>query len=533
MINFKNIKGNLYGGITSGIIALPLALAFGVASGLGAAAGLWGSILLCLFASIFGGTPTQISGPTGPITVVIAAMVMAHTHDPKLVFMTIMLSGVFQIIFGLLKVGKFVNFVPYPVISGFMSGIGAIIILMQLNPLVGIDFDGSPAQNLFHFVTSLNTMQFQSFLLGMITLGIVFFTPKKLDSKVPAPLIALVFGTFLAIFMNMNVATIGNIPASFPEFSFPLIGFSQLKIVIPLALTLAVLGAIDTLLTSIVADSLTKTKHNSNKELIGQGIGNIVVSLFGGLAGSGATMRTVVNIKSGGNSRISGVIHAIFLIFVVLCFAPVASKIPLAVLAGILIKVGVSIIDYKFLKILRAAPKSDLAVMLFVFLITVLDDLILAVGVGIVLSSLLFAHNISNQMNVKIKEIEPETKTEEDEETSIEEDQQNHIMVMHIKGVFFFGSASQVLARVEHLFDTRHVIIDCQSIKSFDISAVFALEEMILRLLDDDIKVSVVFNNRKLAVNLLRMGLIKFITKDNIFFDVETAIEKAKQKTAC
>lgn len=532
MINFKDLKGNIYGGITSGIIALPLALAFGVASGLGAAAGLWGSILLCLFASIFGGTPTQISGPTGPITVVVAAMVMAHTHNPKLVFMAILLSGIFQIIFGLLKIGKFVNFVPYPVISGFMSGIGAIIILLQLNPLVGIDFDGSPAQNLLHFFTSLNSIDFQSFLLGIITLGIVFFTPKKIDSKIPAPLIALVMGTVLSVILNMNVRTIGEIPASFPDFSFPLIGFSQLKIVIPLALTLAVLGAIDTLLTSLVADSLTKTKHNSNKELIGQGIGNIIVSLFGGLAGSGATMRTVINIKSGGNSRLSGIIHAIFLIFVVLCFAPVASKIPMAVLAGILIKVGVSIIDYKFLKILRAAPKSDLAVMFFVFMITVLDDLILAVGVGIVLSSVLFAHNISNQMNVNIKGIEPEEKTE-DNESSIEEDIVNHIMVMHIKGVFFFGSASQVLARVEHLFDTRHVIIDCQSIKSFDISAVFALEEMILRLKDDEIKVSVVFNNRKLAVNLLRMGLIKFITKDNIFFDVDTAIEKAKQKMEC
>ena len=273
MINFKDLKGNIYGGITSGIIALPLALAFGVASGLGAAAGLWGSILLCLFASIFGGTPTQISGPTGPITVVVAAMVMAHTHNPKLVFMAILLSGIFQIIFGLLKIGKFVNFVPYPVISGFMSGIGAIIILLQLNPLVGIDFDGSPAQNLLHFFTSLNSIDFQSFLLGIITLGIVFFTPKKIDSKIPAPLIALVMGTLLSVILDMNVRTIGEIPASFPDFSFPLIGFSQLKIVIPLALTLAVLGAIDTLLTSLVADSLTKTKHNSNKELIGQEIG--------------------------------------------------------------------------------------------------------------------------------------------------------------------------------------------------------------------------------------------------------------------
>lgn len=531
MINLKNIKGDLYGGITAGVIALPLALAFGVASGLGAAAGLWGAILVCLFASIFGGTPTQISGPTGPMTVVVASLVVAHTGNPALVFMTILLAGLFQIAFGLLKVGKFVNFVPYPVISGFMSGIGAIIIFLQLNPLVGITYEGSPAGNLIHFFTSFDTANFPSLLLGLITLGIVFFTPKKFASKVPPALIALVCCTLLSIWMNMDVKTIGEIPAAFPKFAFPMIGFTDIKIVLPLALTLAVLGSIDSLLTSIVADSLTKTKHRSNKELIGQGIGNMVSSLFGGLAGAGATMRTVVNIKSGGKTRLSGVIHSIFLIMIVLFLAPAAAKIPLAVLAGILVKVGFDIIDYKFLKILRAAPKSDLAVMLFVFLITVLDDLILAVGVGIVLSSVLFAHNISKQINVNIQGVEEDEETNDD--TSIDEDTQNHIMVMHIKGVFFFGSASQVLARIENLLYTKHVIIDCQSIKTFDISAVFALEEMIVRLKDDDIKVSLVFNNRKLAVNLLRMGLIKFVTKDNIFFSVDSAIEKAKQKTEC
>lgn len=524
MFKIKDIKGDIFGGITAGVIALPLALAFGVASGLGAAAGLWGAIIVCIFATLFGGTPTQISGPTGPMTVVVSSIVLANPHNPKLIFITIFLAGLFQIVLGLLKVGKFIKHVPYPVISGFMSGIGAIIILLQLNPLFGIEYEGAPISHLFHFLASLNSANLSSFILGILTLLIVFFTPKKIHSKVPAPLLALIFVTILSIVLNLNVQTIGDIPASFPGFAFPFVHFNEIKLILPLALTLALLGSIDSLLTSLVADSLTKTKHDSNKELVGQGIGNLVTSLFGGLAGAGATMRTVVNIKSGGHSRLSGVIHSFFLILVVLCFAPAASKIPMAVLAGILVKVGFDIIDYKFLRLIKIAPRSDLAVMILVFLITVLDDLILAVGVGIVLSSVLFAINVSKQMNVNISGL---PQNDSDESSTIEECG-NNIMIMHIKGIFFFGSASQVLSRVEQVLDTKHVIIDCQTLKIMDISAVFALEDMVLRLKDHCIDVSLVLNNRKLAGQLLRLGLIKVLSKDNIFFELEKAVEKAK-----
>lgn len=522
-MKLKDIQGNIYGGITAGVIALPLALAFGATSGLGASAGLWGAVIVSLFATIFGGTPSQISGPTGPMTVVVAAMVLANPDNPALIFMTILLAGLFQIIFGVLKIGKFVNYVPYPVISGFMSGIGAIIILLQLNPIIGVSFEGAPISHLFNFFASLKTTDVQSLILGVITLLIVFFTPKKINKKIPATLIALALVTGAAILFNFDVKTIGEIPAAFPNFSFPLIGLDGLKIALPLAFTLAMLGSIDSLLTSLVADSLTKTKHNSNKELIGQGLGNMAASLFGGLAGAGATMRTVVNVKSGGTSRLSGIIHSVFLVFVVLFLAPVASKIPLAVLAGILVKVGFDIIDYKFLKILKLAPKSDLAVMFFVFLITVLDDLIFAVGVGIVLSSVLFAVKISREMSVKI------AVPEEDCEDCLDNDALNHILIMRIKGVFFFGTASQVLSRLEHIMDTQHLIIDCKTIKFMDISAAFALEDMIVRLKDNGIKVSLVLSDRKMAGKLLRYGLIKLISKDNIFFDVETASQKAKQ----
>lgn len=534
MIDFKNIKGDIFGGITAGVIALPLALAFGVASGLGASAGLWGAVIVCLLATLFGGTPTQISGPTGPMTVVVASIVLMNPHNPKIIFMTILLAGFFQIVFGLLKIGKFIKYVPYPVISGFMSGIGAIIVLLQLNPLFGISYEGAPIKHLFHFLTSMDTIHLQSLILGLLTLGIVFFTPKKIESRVPSPLIALVFVTVISIIFNLDVKTIGDIPASFPGFQFPMVHLNEFRLILPVALTLALLGSIDSLLTSLVADSLTKTKHKSNRELIGQGIGNLVASLFGGIAGAGATMRTVVNIKSGGRSRLSGVIHSLFLILVVLCFAPAASKIPMAVLAGILVKVGFDIIDYKFLKILKIAPKSDLAVMILVFLITVLDDLILAVGVGVVLSSVLFSVNISNQMNVKIKEIpgscDENSNPEDCEENCIEADRQNKIMIMHIKGILFFGSASQLLSRLEHLFDTKHVIIDCGTLKSLDISAVFALEDMVVRLKDNGIKVSLVLNNRHLAGKLLRMGLIKVLSRDNICFDLQTAVNKAKNQ---
>lgn len=526
MNEIKNIKGDIYGGITAGVIALPLALALGVASGLGAVAGIWGAIIVCFFATIFGGTPTQISGPTGPMTVVVASVVLMNPNNPKLIFMTILLAGLFQVILGLLKVGKFIKYVPYPVISGFMSGIGAIIILLQLNPLIGISFEGAPIQNLLNFLVSLKSINYQSLFLGLVTLMIVFLTPKKIAAKVPSPLIALVFVSAMSFVLNFDVTTIGEIPASFPQFQFPLINYKEFSIILPLALTLALLGSIDSLLTSLVADSLTKTKHDSNRELVGQGLGNMVSSLFGGLAGAGATMRTVVNIKSGGHSRLSGVIHSLFLVAVILVFAPLAAKIPMAVLAGILVKVGFDIIDYKFLKVLRLAPKGDLAVMVLVFLITVLDDLILAVGIGVVLSSVIFAIKISREMNIKINGL-----AEEDESThedSIEEDKLNNILIMHIRGIFFFGSASQVLSKVENIFDTEHVIIDCQTLKYMDISAVFALEDMIVRLQDSGAKVSLILNSKKLAAKVLKLGLEKLISKSDIFFNVESAIVRAK-----
>lgn len=519
----SNFKGDLLGGITAGVIALPLAIAFGVSSGLGATAGIYGSIIVGMLASIFGGTPTQITGPTGPLTVVIASVIALHSENPNLIFAAIFLSGLFQVILGIFKVGKLVNFIPYPVISGFMSGIGAIIILLQINPFLGIEFAGTPVEGFINAVKSLGNTDMHSVILGLLTLSIVFFTPKKIGKIIPAPLIALIFGTIAAIVFNFDVKTIGEIPRGFPDFNFPAFHISEIEIIIPIALTLAVVGSIDSLLTSLVADSLTKTKHKSDKELIGQGIGNMAASVFGGLVSCGAMMRTAVNIKSGGRTQLSGIIHSIFLIFVIVFLAPAASKIPLAVLAGILIKVGIGIIDYKFIRLLKVAPRNDLLVMLLVFLITIFDDLILAVGVGVILSSILFAANVAKQTDIKLVGL-----SDLKDENYIDEDWKNHTMIMHIDGTLFFGSASLIAARIDDVLDNKTVIIDCSNIKSMDISAVFALEDLVLTLKGKNVRVIIIFNNRIVAASSLRLGLRKLISHKDITFSTEQALNNVQ-----
>ena len=517
----RNLRGNLFGGITAGVIALPLALAFGEASGLGAISGLYGAIIVGLFATIFGGTQTQISGPTGPMTVIVASIVATHPGDFRLIFWTIFLGGLFQILLGISKIGKLINYVPYPVISGFMSGIGMIIIILQTGPLLGLESQGTPVLAFKDFIKSYHNLDVQSVILGVLTILTVFFTPRKISQKIPPALLALVFVSILSIILHFDVKTIGEIPSSFPDFQLGKIPVETLLALIPTAFTLALLGSVDSLLTSLVADSITKTKHDSNKELIGQGIGNLLSGCFGGLPGAGATMRTVVNIKSGGTTRLSGVVHSMLLISVIIFLAPFASKIPIAVLSGILIKVGFDIIDYKFLKLIKYMPKYDLLVMSIVFFITVFYDLILAVGVGIILASLLFAAKVASQMNIDIKDVEHFE----------QEECQDKIKILHIDGIFFFGSASHIIAKAEELLGVECLIVDCKNIKTMDVSAIFALEDIISRLHDVKAEVILILNNRSLAVNLLKLGLSKFITKKDIAYDYENALKKASERT--
>lgn len=513
---------NFFGGLTAAIIALPLAIAFGIASGLGASAGIYGAIFLGFFASLFGGTKTQISGPTGPMTVVSATVISAFSSDLSIVFTVFILAGLFQVIFGFLKIGRFVRFIPYPVISGFMNGIGMIIILLQISVAFGDKVQSSVIDALSSLPSSIVNMNLDALLLTLATLAILYLVPKKITTKLPSPLIALVVLSFVCYMFELNVDFVNDIPTTLPTmvtFSFDL---SAISFIFISALTLAVLGTIDSLLTSLVADSLTKEKHNSDKELIGQGIGNMVSSFFGGLPGAGATMRTVVNIKSGSNSRISGMIHSVILLLILLVFAPLASKIPMPVLAGILIKVGFDIFDYKMLKQLKILPKYDIAVMLIVFLLTVFVDLIVAVGIGIVLSAFLIIYRITKESEVNIL---GDDDIDESKDDRIFKDGTTRIV--NIRGPLFFGSTSFILDQVDKIYNVQNVVIDCSSISFMDISAVYALSESIEKLKASGSDVYIVADAIR-KEKLLSLGVGDFIDSSHIVYSQTNALQLIK-----
>ena len=402
----SNLRGDFFGGLTAGVVALPLALAFGLQSGMGAIAGLYGAIAIGIIAAWFGGTPTQISGPTGPMTVVSAVVIATaiETHGGNLsnalgtIIAIFLLSGVFQILLGAFKIGQYIRYMPYPVVSGFMSGIGVIIIVLQIFPFFG---HTSPKKilDIFSTLPSITgEINPASVALSLATIATIYIFPK-ITKLIPSALVALIVLTIISTMMGLDVKIIGDIPEGLPQLkidSLTNVDWSHPMLLIIPALTLAALGTIDSLLTSIVADNMTKTQHNSNKELIGQGLGNIGAAMIGGIPGAGATMRTVVNINSGGKTRLSGVIHGLALLLVLLGAGAYAKLIPLPVLAGILITVGIGIIDYKGIKHIPYVPKADSIIMLVVLGMTVFVDLLQAVAVGMVLACVLFMKKMSD-----------------------------------------------------------------------------------------------------------------------------------------
>ncbi|TKB12099.1 SulP family inorganic anion transporter [Desulforhopalus sp. IMCC35007] len=524
---FGQLKGDLFGGLTAGVVALPLALAFGVASGFGAVAGLYGAIALGLFAALFGGTPTQISGPTGPMTVVFASAVMAFPGNPSAILGVVFFAGLFQIGFGLLKVGGFVRYIPYPVISGFMSGIGVIIILIQLHPLLGAPSVSSPIEAVLKLPQALSIVNNYSLILAFSTMAIVFFTPSRISAIIPSPLIALLGCTTLSIIFKFPVDTIGPIPAALPKVALPFFSPSLLSDILPMAMALAILGMMDSLLTSVVADSMTKTRHNSNRELIGQGLGNIFASIIGGLPGAGATMRTVVNIKAGGTTRVSGLSHSLFLLTILLGMGQYAAHIPLPVLAGILMKVGIDILDYRLLRMVKRIPGPDLAVMLIVFVTTVFVDLMIAVGVGVTLSSLMITYRISRQLEVDIKGVRHH-EWQRDLEKSLEEETDYRIRTLSVMGAFFFGTTAKMQEQVSKLIGTKVVIINCLDVSFIDLSGYFALSEMIDRLKYEKIKTIVVVREGVgIKTQMLNMGYENLLGSDGIQVDYNVALHLA------
>jgi len=491
-MKFSNLKGDIFGGLTAGIVALPLALAFGVQSGLGASAGLYGAMILGLFAAIFGGTKTQISGPTGPMTVLSASIVAlaiskyGNINDAMgLVILTFLLSGVFQIIFGLLKIGKYIKYIPYPVLSGFMSGIGVIIIIFQIFPALGL---ASPTRIIDVFLElpqALSVLNFVSVALTIGTVLIIYIFPK-ITKIVPSTLVALVVISLISVLFPMDTPLIGHMPSGLPTLKIASLSglqFSDLNLVLIPAITLAGLGILDSLLTSVVADNITRTKHNSNKELIGQGIGNIAASFFGGIPGAGATMRTVVNIKSGGKTRLSGVIHALLLMLIILGLGRYVAYIPLSALAGVLFTVGISIVDVRGLKSIVSISKSDAFILILVLLLTVFVDLLQAVGIGMVIASVIFMRKASDMVegNTSLSKVDKyDREVAWDDELNLSFNKWDYVYIKRFDGPIFFGVAAKILERINKIPSNAKVIIfRMKKVPFIDQSGLYALEEVI------------------------------------------------------
>lgn len=472
----ENLRGDLFGGITAGIVALPLALAFGEASGAGPIAGLWGAIIVGFFAALFGGTSTQVSGPTGPMVVVFAGLFASLSGDPTLVFTAVILAGALQIAFGVFKLGDYIRLVPYPVVSGFMSGIGCIIIALQVSRLFGHAPDGKGTINALTAIPdAVMDPNMTAVMISVISLGIVFFWPKSWGKYIPSALAALIIGTLVSVGMP-GAPVLGDIPRGFPGLIMPSLSAETALIVFEAAFILALLGSIDSLLTSLVADNMTRTRHNSDKELIGQGIGNTIAGFFGGIPGAGATMRTVINIRTGGSTRISGMVHALLLLAVVISLAPLAGMIPNAVLAGILVKVGYDIVDWAYLRNAHRGPRWDLALMVLVLGLTVFVDLITAVAVGVVLAALAFVKQMADEQLKTIGEESSHTVTPA--EAKLLDMVKGKVMLYDFDGPLSFGAAAdaghQFRERVpEH---SMAIVLDFSRVPFIDVSAARAVE---------------------------------------------------------
>ena len=539
-LHFNNLRGDVFGGITAGVVALPLALAFGVQSGAGPVAGLYGAIAIGIFAAIFGGTSTQVSGPTGPMTV-ISALVIAKAIEGYgsleagmgFIICIFVLAGIVQILFGLLQLGAYIKYIPYPVVSGFMSGIGGIIILLQIFPFLGQASPKKVLDVITHIPDAIPLINWEAVLISSSTIAIIYLFPR-ITKAVPSTLVALISMTIVTASMGLEVPVIGPIPTSLPELNLGAIAnihATDITLIVELALTLALLGAIDSLLTSVIADNITKTKHHSNRELVGQGIGNIIAGCIGGLPGAGATMRTIVNINAGGQTPLSGVAHGVLLLGTLLGLGNYAQEIPIPVLAGILITVGIGIIDYKGLRHIKSVPRTDAVVMLIVLGMTVFVDLIQAVATGLILSSILFMKQMSDQLSSEVKILPIKENCRQWWKENIPDSIAEKIYVKHFPGPIFFGFAPALQAMADSLPDVRVVVFRMMNVPYIDQTGLYALEEVVLSLEKRNIAVVITGLKNQPYRMLQRINLVPGLVPENYLFDkVEDCIQWLGEK---
>lgn len=527
--NMATLKGDFFGAIIASIIAFPQALAFGVASGLGASAGIWSAIILSLIAGILGCNLPLISGPTGPVSIITAVIVAGVSGNILNIIPILVMAAIFQIIISLTPIPRMIKYVPYPVISGFLTGIGLIIIILQLSPLLGGATYSSTIKALISYPQLFTHINLQALLLGLATLLMLFFTPKCITKYIPSQLLALVLMTGVAWYFGCNVEKITGVTFSIPQAYVPHLNLDFIMKNIPTALTLAFIATSESLLTGIIMDSLTKVKHNSKRLVAAQGIGNLFCALTGSMYGTAATMRSVAAVKAGAQTRTASILCSIILTIVLFKFTGFISQIPICVLAGILIKIGYDILDLKVIKVLKFAPKDDLYVLITVLLLTVFYNLIFALGLGIVLAALLYAKRIADNTNIKVNKYNPEAYTTF--ETKIERESHYKIRILHIDGQFFFGSITQIVSHFDEMLETEYIILNYASNAELDMSAIFALEDIIVRLEAQKIKLSLVISNEKVYNQIKDLEIMKQIGDDSLFMDESKAIEQAIKAT--
>ena len=537
-IHANNLRGDAFGGLTAAVVALPMALAFGVAATGDPAPGLWGAVIIGLVASLFGGTPTLISEPTGPMTVVFTSVILSLTATAPdkeiamaMAFTVVILAGIFQILFGVFRLGRYVTQMPYTVISGFMSGIGAILVILQLPAFLGQKAPGGVIGTLPSLPSLVAGIQPMELALALITVAILWFTPSGIKKFCPPQLLALVLGTLLSVtlFQDAGLKTIPAFNAELPTLQMPNFSGGQMRLMFVDAAVLGMLGCIDALLTSVVADSLTRTEHDSNKELVGQGLANIASGLFGGLPGAGATMGTVVNIQAGGRSALSGLVRALILMVVVLAAAPLASMIPLAVLAGIALKVGIDIIDWDFLQRAHHLSVKAAVITYGVIALTVLVDLITAVGIGVFVANVLTIDRMSALQSRKVKTI---STADDDVELSSDEQQlldqaSGKVLLFQLAGPMIFGVAKAIAREHNAIGNCQVVVFDLSEVSHMGVTAAIALENAVKEAIEAGRDVFLVGATGSTRKRLEKMKLLERLPQQNIGSDRLTALRLA------
>ncbi|WFB35547.1 SulP family inorganic anion transporter [Kiritimatiellota bacterium B12222] len=518
-IQFKSLGPDIAGGITTAIISLPLALAFGVASGAGAKSGLIGAVLVGLFAALFGSSKRLISEPTGPMTVIMTAVIASLTASyPEqglaMAFTVVIIAGLFQILLGALKLGKFITLMPYSVISGFMSGIGILLILMQLPPFLGVPSPGGGAIGILRGLPHmLQTISYPEFALGGFAFAILMFYPKKWRRKCPPQLVALLATTLLSmwLFNADDIRRIGEIPMGLPQFRLPIMNSALLSRVLFDGLVLGVLGCIDTLLTAMIADSLTREYHDSDRELVGQGFANMISGLFGGLPGAGATMGTVVNIQIGARSNLAGIIRALILLTLLLGAAPLIAPVPMAVLAAIALKVGIDILDWSFMQRVHHFSRSSTFMMWVVLVLTVFVDLVMAVGVGVFIANLLTIKRLSDLSSKEVRTIgvtEAGLELPEDEKELMEE-AAGKVLLFQLNGPMIFGVAKAIAREHAAMKHAKVLVIDLSNVSLLGVTVCLGLENMVKDATAEGARVLVAGSQERTRDRLEKFGFFE------------------------